>query len=802
MAASDLPKWSVNEQAAFTLGVLFYGKHFDNISRLIGTRSAPEVEEFFQSNFEQSENFHCWKRFHDRLATASSLHEFQTQFLRNPAQQKSLVKGLSHGGGPSELDHNLASILYAFNRGEVTAVVLLDSLVSLAGRQAVVGSVDLTKFGIEQCDYYATSKATAHKLDPPAAPMQAVERAVPSQPSHDHSSKVCANCGTTTTPLWRKECGVNMCNACGIYYKNHGFHRPVELIRAATQAKPVATTKQPASKPRHSSTHTAAPQVFQPQRLGTAGYSGSETAADADDDYDYEGGVGSRRSRRKRQAKHFGDDWCNPELEFKQRPAKRGKQFDDMDTDADVDAEDYSSTGGDGAAPNWLNEKHGGNSHTPSDEHDVNISPSVDEGSQQSALTDTGISVDDDATNAAMVLISLKFTTGSLLHASHNEVDGCDDLAVGSGHVGGGAVLQGFPQAARRPSLGKGKQAKATKQVEVGAPNKPLLVCCNCFTSKTPLWRKDKENGETLCNACGIYKQTHGVTRPVDMLSVPKASVSTAKAAPPKETTVIAAKKKAPKYQITHISNGRVVKVTPAHMDKEQTAPLTLGAMNPKQEQNCDMPTQVEEHVQVALDTSVGVVTAPKDGAVSAVIQAPLPARPSNIIIHRQPHIEIRTNPTTIIHKKLLGKSVAGPTVTPKPSPKVVVHRPPPSTVKLPHSHLTQSIKSNLNNKMPVQASSTSHVHPVMMLPPLVLGTSSSSLTPEGGSAYASTESLHSVHPHLLDGLGEGKRSLLKEALALLHRPLTTLGDYSLKANAADSGAAAANLMPGLFKQL
>ena len=30
------------------------------------------------------------------------------------------------------------------------------------------------------------------------------------------SSKVCHNCGTTNTPLWRKYQGLDMCNACGV----------------------------------------------------------------------------------------------------------------------------------------------------------------------------------------------------------------------------------------------------------------------------------------------------------------------------------------------------------------------------------------------------------------------------------------------------------------------------------------------------------------------------------------------------------------------------------------------------------
>ncbi|PWN91853.1 GATA-domain-containing protein, partial [Acaromyces ingoldii] len=40
----------------------------------------------------------------------------------------------------------------------------------------------------------------------------------------------CANCGTSTTPLWRKDAeGRIICNACGLYYKLHNSHRPVTM---------------------------------------------------------------------------------------------------------------------------------------------------------------------------------------------------------------------------------------------------------------------------------------------------------------------------------------------------------------------------------------------------------------------------------------------------------------------------------------------------------------------------------------------------------------------------------------------
>ncbi|RUS15824.1 hypothetical protein BC937DRAFT_91958, partial [Endogone sp. FLAS-F59071] len=68
---------------------------------------------------------------------------------------------------------------------------------------------------------------------------------------------VCANCHTTTTPLWRRdEAGNTICNACGLYYKLHNVHRPVTMKRSVIKRrKRVALASSP--QPHHHHHHIA-----------------------------------------------------------------------------------------------------------------------------------------------------------------------------------------------------------------------------------------------------------------------------------------------------------------------------------------------------------------------------------------------------------------------------------------------------------------------------------------------------------------------------------------------------------------
>ncbi|KAG0302341.1 putative electron transfer flavoprotein subunit [Dissophora globulifera] len=81
---------------------------------------------------------------------------------------------------------------------------------------------------------------------------------------------VCANCRTTTTPLWRRDSSGNtICNACGLYFKLHNVHRPVTMKRAVIKRRKrvhlLATSPPPAPA---SSESSQAPKAAAPASSG------------------------------------------------------------------------------------------------------------------------------------------------------------------------------------------------------------------------------------------------------------------------------------------------------------------------------------------------------------------------------------------------------------------------------------------------------------------------------------------------------------------------------------------------------
>lgn len=54
----------------------------------------------------------------------------------------------------------------------------------------------------------------------------------------DSLAIACFNCSSTITPLWRRDdAGNTICNACGLYYRLHGSHRPIKMKRSTIKRR-------------------------------------------------------------------------------------------------------------------------------------------------------------------------------------------------------------------------------------------------------------------------------------------------------------------------------------------------------------------------------------------------------------------------------------------------------------------------------------------------------------------------------------------------------------------------------------
>ncbi|KAK4705837.1 hypothetical protein P7C70_g369, partial [Phenoliferia sp. Uapishka_3] len=115
----------------------------------------------------------------------------------------------------------------------------------------------------------AAPSPPAHLAPIPYYNHKAAEKHAPAVTVEQVKKTICTACGTSVTPLWRRDPeGKTICNACGLYQKNRRAPKTVNLTAAPRPASPpvASTSSQQSQQPQHPWTpaHTSRPNASDP----------------------------------------------------------------------------------------------------------------------------------------------------------------------------------------------------------------------------------------------------------------------------------------------------------------------------------------------------------------------------------------------------------------------------------------------------------------------------------------------------------------------------------------------------------
>lgn len=144
---------------------------------------------------------------------------------------------------------------------------------------------------------------------------------------------------------------------------------------------------------------------------------------------------------------------------------------------------------------------------------------------------------------------------------------------------------------------------------------KPLIQCYNCKTFKTPLWRRDP-NGDTLCNACGLFQKLHGTMRPLSLKSDVIKKRNTKKRTKKKQETLTENKNSSSSETLIPKSNNNTT-ISKNIVPRSIVQPTATTAMTTTTTTNSNIKKKSSDLSLLTATTTTNVVNTTKNGVNS-----------------------------------------------------------------------------------------------------------------------------------------------------------------------------------------